>query len=128
MEKSVVYKCILKNNGRDCMHIFNTHLGKLYIIVVVVSFPKGRNESCQSLRLAGHLHDRWRHRLSLPPQFRHGAGGGEIYIFSSTPALVVSAATTHKTFGPTDLTSTYSVCIRWHRTQALPSGVRCSNH
>ncbi|GFV43652.1 hypothetical protein TNCV_2679531 [Trichonephila clavipes] len=27
-------------------------------------------------------------------------------------ALVVSAATAHKTFGPTDLTSTYSVCTR----------------
>ncbi|GFW13900.1 hypothetical protein TNCV_4700351 [Trichonephila clavipes] len=30
-------------------------------------------------------------------------------IFSSPHALVVSAATAHKTFGPTDLTSTYPV-------------------
>ncbi|GFV90221.1 hypothetical protein TNCV_4379361 [Trichonephila clavipes] len=42
--------------------------------------------------------------------------------------------TAHKTFGPTDLTSTYSVCTRrvfggiGHRTQAFWSGVRCSNH
>ncbi|GFW63822.1 hypothetical protein TNCV_3744271 [Trichonephila clavipes] len=40
----------------------------------------------------------------------------------------------HKTFGPTDLTSTYSVCTRrvfggiGHRTQAFRSAVRCSNH
>ncbi|GFU59832.1 hypothetical protein TNCV_2987881 [Trichonephila clavipes] len=37
----------------------------------------------------------------------------------------------HKTFGPTDLTSTYSVCTRVfggirHRTQAFRSGVRYS--
>ncbi|GFS90672.1 hypothetical protein TNCV_3770991 [Trichonephila clavipes] len=37
-------------------------------------------------------------------------------------------------FGPTDLTSTYSVCTRrvfggiGHRTHAFRSGVRCSNH
>ncbi|GFU87409.1 hypothetical protein TNCV_2716941 [Trichonephila clavipes] len=41
---------------------------------------------------------------------------------------------THKTFGPTDLTSVYSVCTRrvfggiGHRTQAFRSGIRCSNH
>ncbi|GFV32321.1 hypothetical protein TNCV_1676071 [Trichonephila clavipes] len=40
----------------------------------------------------------------------------------------------HKTFGPTDLTSTYSMCTRrvfggiGHRTQAFRSGIRCSNH
>ncbi|GFV99742.1 hypothetical protein TNCV_5081021 [Trichonephila clavipes] len=40
----------------------------------------------------------------------------------------------HKTFGPTDLTSTYSVCTRrvfggiGHRTQTFRYGVRCSNH
>ncbi|GFU68915.1 hypothetical protein TNCV_4882421 [Trichonephila clavipes] len=39
-----------------------------------------------------------------------------------------------KTFGLTDLTSTYSVCTRrvfggiGHRTQAFRSEVRCSNH
>ncbi|GFU42445.1 hypothetical protein TNCV_4555761 [Trichonephila clavipes] len=37
-------------------------------------------------------------------------------------------------FGPSDLTSMYSVCTRrvfggiGHRTQAFRSGVRCSNH
>ncbi|GFV49645.1 hypothetical protein TNCV_1959531 [Trichonephila clavipes] len=41
---------------------------------------------------------------------------------------------THKIFGPTELTSTYSVCTRRvfggirHRTQNFRSGVRCSNH
>ncbi|GFT69669.1 transposable element Tcb1 transposase [Trichonephila clavipes] len=50
------------------------------------------------------------------------------------PASVVSAATDHKTFGPADLTITYSVCTRRvfggieHRTQALRSGEQCSNH
>ncbi|GFV08371.1 transposable element Tc1 transposase [Trichonephila clavipes] len=40
----------------------------------------------------------------------------------------------HKTFGPTDLTSTYSMCARrvfggiGHGAQAFRSGVRCSNH
>ncbi|GFW94437.1 hypothetical protein TNCV_2701581 [Trichonephila clavipes] len=39
----------------------------------------------------------------------------------------------HKTFGPSDLTNTYSVCTRrvfggiGHRTQAFRSGDRCSN-
>ncbi|GFX16156.1 hypothetical protein TNCV_4704121 [Trichonephila clavipes] len=43
---------------------------------------------------------------------------------SPAPALMVSVATAHKTFGPTDLTSPYSVCTRRvfggneHRTQA----------
>ncbi|GFX46228.1 hypothetical protein TNCV_2298761 [Trichonephila clavipes] len=45
-----------------------------------------------------------------------------------------SRDSTHKTFGPTDLTSMYSVCTRrvfggiGHRAQAFRSGVRCSNH
>ncbi|GFW46048.1 uncharacterized protein TNCV_3276651 [Trichonephila clavipes] len=75
--------------------------------------------------------DRWRHHRSPPPQFRYGTGGEENILQS--PALVVSAATANKTFGPTDLTSTYSVCTRRvfggieHRTQAFRSGVRCSN-
>ncbi|GFV40887.1 hypothetical protein TNCV_1637711 [Trichonephila clavipes] len=40
----------------------------------------------------------------------------------------------HKSFGPTDLTSTYSVCTLrvfggiGHRTYAFRSRVRCSNH
>ncbi|GFT33594.1 uncharacterized protein TNCV_4381771 [Trichonephila clavipes] len=49
----------------------------------------------------GLLYDRWRHHRSPPPQFRHGTGGeGNIL---QPPALVVSAATAHKTFGPTDI-------------------------
>ncbi|GFT99672.1 hypothetical protein TNCV_1140631 [Trichonephila clavipes] len=51
-----------------------------------------------------------------------------------SPAPVVSAETAHKTFGATDLMSTYSVCTQRvfggieSRTQALRSAVRCSNH
>ncbi|GFY01575.1 hypothetical protein TNCV_2607591 [Trichonephila clavipes] len=46
------------------------------------------------------------------------------------PVPVVSAATAHKTFGPTDLTSMYCVCTRrvfggiGHRTQAFRSWAR----
>ncbi|GFW44979.1 hypothetical protein TNCV_4512931 [Trichonephila clavipes] len=40
-----------------------------------MSFPKGRNESCQSLRHVRLLHNRWRHHLSPPPQFRNGTVG-----------------------------------------------------
>ncbi|GFW27668.1 uncharacterized protein TNCV_765501 [Trichonephila clavipes] len=61
----------------------------------------------EPVRQVGLLYDRRRHHRSPPPQFRHGTGGeGNIL---QSPALVISAATTHKTFGPTDLTSTYSV-------------------
>ncbi|GFV69206.1 hypothetical protein TNCV_3861301 [Trichonephila clavipes] len=55
--------------------------------------------------------------------------GGEKY--SPAPCTRDSA---HKTFKPTDLTSTYSVCTRrvfggiGHQTQAFRCGVRCSNH
>ncbi|GFW93894.1 hypothetical protein TNCV_4221741 [Trichonephila clavipes] len=62
-----------------------------------------------------------------PPQFCHGIGGK----YSPVPCTRDSA---HKTFGPTDLTSTYSMCTRrvfggiGHRTHAFRSGVRCSNH
>ncbi|GFX29599.1 hypothetical protein TNCV_4776711 [Trichonephila clavipes] len=50
------------------------------------------------------------------------------------PASVISAVNGHKTFGPTDITRTYSVYTRkvfggiGHRAQALLSGIRCSNH
>ncbi|GFS87928.1 transposable element Tcb1 transposase, partial [Trichonephila clavipes] len=43
-------------------------------VVVVVSFPKGMNRSCQSLRPVGLQHDTWRHHLSPHHQFRHGTG------------------------------------------------------
>ncbi|GFU15891.1 uncharacterized protein TNCV_2368271 [Trichonephila clavipes] len=95
--------------------------------------PKGKERMLpEPVRLVGLLYHRWRHHLSAPPPFRHGIGG-KGYIFQP-PALVVSAATAYKIFGPTDLTSTYSLCIRRvfggirHRTQAFRSGVRCSNH
>ncbi|GFY29978.1 uncharacterized protein TNCV_4072911 [Trichonephila clavipes] len=104
----------------------------IHYTIVVVSFPKGRNESCQNLRHVGLLHNRWRHHPCPPPQFRHGTGGVENILQPSV--LEVCAATSHKTFGPTVLTSTYSVCTRrvigsiGHRTHAFQSGVRCSNH
>ncbi|GFX37295.1 uncharacterized protein TNCV_76391 [Trichonephila clavipes] len=95
-----------------------------FLMLSCPSRKKG-NESCQSLRQVGLLYDRWRHHLSPPPQFRHGTGGeGNIL---QPPEPVVSAATAHKTFGPTDLTNTYSVCTRrvfggiGHRTQAFRS-------
>ncbi|GFV95239.1 hypothetical protein TNCV_1293571 [Trichonephila clavipes] len=72
--------------------------------------------------------DRWRHQRSPPPQFKHRTDGkGNIL---QSPALVIKP----KTLGPTDLTSTYSVCTRrvfmasGIRTQAFRSGVRCRNH
>ncbi|GFV36046.1 hypothetical protein TNCV_2868041 [Trichonephila clavipes] len=48
-------------------------------LVVVVSFPKRRNESCQSLRQFGLPYDRWRHRLPPSPKFRHELEGREIF-------------------------------------------------
>ncbi|GFT71174.1 hypothetical protein TNCV_3001801 [Trichonephila clavipes] len=62
------------------------------------------------------------------PNFGMELKGREIF---SSPCTRDS---THKTFGPTDLTSTCSLCTRrvfggiGHRTQAFWSGVRCSNH
>ncbi|GFX62767.1 uncharacterized protein TNCV_3350931 [Trichonephila clavipes] len=76
-----------------------------------------------SLRQVALLHNRWRHHLFPPPQFRHRTGG-ERNIFQP-PALVVSAATAHKTFGPTDSMSMYSVCI-WRvfgNIKPRPSGL-----
>ncbi|GFU34133.1 uncharacterized protein TNCV_3199321 [Trichonephila clavipes] len=78
------------------------------------------------------LYDRWLLHLFPPPKFRCGTRGqGNIL---QPPVLMVKAATTHKTFEPTDLTSTYSVCTRMvfgsigHRNQSFRSGIRCCNH
>ncbi|GFU75058.1 hypothetical protein TNCV_3753091 [Trichonephila clavipes] len=74
---------------------------------------------------------RWRHHLSPPPQFMHRTGWGNT-LHPSAP--VVSAVTAHKTFGPTDLSSSFSVCTRRifgsieHRTQVLRSRVQYSHH
>ncbi|GFW95962.1 uncharacterized protein TNCV_4173891 [Trichonephila clavipes] len=77
----------------------------------------GRNESCQSLRQVEPPYDRWCHHLYPPLQFRHRTEGEGNII--QPPATAVSAATAQKAFGPTDLTSTYSVCTRrvfwWQR-------------
>ncbi|GFY31470.1 uncharacterized protein TNCV_4990291 [Trichonephila clavipes] len=77
----------------------------------------------EPVRQVGLLYDRWRRHLSPPPQFKYGTGGeGTI---PQPPALVVSATTAHKTFGPTDLTSTYSVCTRrvFGGIEPMPSGL-----
>ncbi|GFX58255.1 uncharacterized protein TNCV_4050131 [Trichonephila clavipes] len=63
----------------------------------------------QPVRQVGLLYDRWRHHRSPPPQLSHRTGGEGN---NRGPALMVSTATTHKIFGPTDLTSKYSVCTR----------------
>ncbi|GFV12724.1 hypothetical protein TNCV_1366941 [Trichonephila clavipes] len=74
---------------------------------------------------------KWERILYFKKSWHEAAVEGNIL---QSPALVVSAATAHKTFGPTDLRSTYSVCTRRvfggirHRTQAFRSGIRCSNH
>ncbi|GFU25999.1 hypothetical protein TNCV_5104871 [Trichonephila clavipes] len=96
------------------------------VVVVIVSFPKGRNESCQSLR----------HRLDFytidgDTTYLHLHNSGmELekgkYIFQPT-AHVVSAETAPNTFESTDLNRTYSMSTRrvfggiGHRTQALRS-------
>ncbi|GFX99846.1 hypothetical protein TNCV_258831 [Trichonephila clavipes] len=66
---------------------------------------------------------RWRHHRSPPPEFRYGTGGEENIL--QPPALVGSATTAHKTFGPTDLTSTYSVRTRrvFGGIEPRPSGL-----
>ncbi|GFS65326.1 hypothetical protein TNCV_2451491 [Trichonephila clavipes] len=59
----------------------------------------------------------------LTPQFTHGtAGEGNIL---QPPAPVVAAATAHKTFGSTDLTSTYFVCTQrvFGGIEPRPSGL-----
>ncbi|GFU61244.1 hypothetical protein TNCV_3002931 [Trichonephila clavipes] len=86
-----------------------------------VKFPKeGMNVVSATV---GLLYNRWKHHQYPPPQFRHGTES-EVNILQP-PTLVVSATKTHKTFGPTDLTSTYCVSTRGvfgdvgHRTQAF---------
>ncbi|GFX53117.1 uncharacterized protein TNCV_361121 [Trichonephila clavipes] len=81
----------------------------------------------EPVRQVGLPYDRWRHHRSPPRQFRHGTGGEGNNL--QPPALVVSAATTNRTFGPIDLTNTYYVCT-WtvfggigHRTQAFRYGL-----
>ncbi|GFU98296.1 hypothetical protein TNCV_3005801 [Trichonephila clavipes] len=48
----------------------------------------------------------------------HGTGGEEHFL--EPPAILVSTATTHKTFAPTHLTSTYSVCTERASDPGLP--------
>ncbi|GFU66178.1 hypothetical protein TNCV_2858511 [Trichonephila clavipes] len=65
---------------------------------------KGRNEWLpEPVKQVGLLYDRWGHHRYTPPQFSHGTGGEGN--FFQLPAFVVSAVTTHKIFGLTDLTS-----------------------
>ncbi|GFX76547.1 hypothetical protein TNCV_3162651 [Trichonephila clavipes] len=71
----------------------------------------------------GLLPDRGRHELSPPPQFRH-LTGVDGYILQP-PASVISAATSHKTFGPTELTGTYFLWTRkvFGGIEPRPSGL-----
>ncbi|GFV93477.1 hypothetical protein TNCV_1987911 [Trichonephila clavipes] len=105
------------------------------VYILAISFERINEQEGmlpEPVRQVGFLYDRWRHHLSPPPQFRHGTGGEGNILQSSAP--VVSAATAHKSFGTTDLTSTYCMYTRrvtggiGHRIQAFQSGVRCSNH
>ncbi|GFS63044.1 uncharacterized protein TNCV_3743061 [Trichonephila clavipes] len=66
------------------------------------------NVGCVPVRQVGILFDRWRHHPSPPPEFRHGTGGEENIL--QPPELEISAATTYKTFGFTDLMRMHSVC------------------
>ncbi|GFT81423.1 uncharacterized protein TNCV_3672991 [Trichonephila clavipes] len=76
----------------------------IYYVVVASSRREGMPEP-----ETGLLQDRWRHPLSLPQHFKHGTGGeGNIL----QPLAPVVSMTAHKTFVPTDLTSTYSVRTR----------------
>ncbi|GFW71221.1 hypothetical protein TNCV_536391 [Trichonephila clavipes] len=106
------------------------------VVAAGVSFPK-LVVSCQSLRQGGLLHNRWRHHLSPTPQFRQGLERRENIL--QHPALVVSAATPHKTSEPTFFTSTYSVASDIeHRLSGVESDVlttristafpRCGSH
>ncbi|GFU76907.1 hypothetical protein TNCV_4520631 [Trichonephila clavipes] len=85
------------------------------VVGLRLEHPTG--DSTNKLGKISRRDDRWRHHLSPPPQFRHGTGGED-----PVPCTRDSA---HKIFGPTDLTSTYSVCTRrvfggiGHRTQAF---------
>ncbi|GFX87792.1 uncharacterized protein TNCV_2190681 [Trichonephila clavipes] len=96
---------IHRGNGLEVRLSLALALSTIQVIVRFssVKFPP--------VRQVGILYDRWRNHRSPPPQFRHGIGGeGNIL---QAPALVGSAETSHKTFGPTDSTSTCSVCTRW---------------
>ncbi|GFX08637.1 uncharacterized protein TNCV_4171361 [Trichonephila clavipes] len=78
------------------------------------------------VRQVGLLYDRGRHHRSPPPQLRHGTGGERNIL--QPQELMVLAATAHKTFGPTDLTSTYSLRVLGEYLVALgidpkPSGL-----
>ncbi|GFX35462.1 hypothetical protein TNCV_102691 [Trichonephila clavipes] len=78
----------------------------------------------KSLRLVGLLYNRWRHHLHNLGMSRRGR--------KYSPAPVVSPATIHKTFEPTELTSTY-VCTRsvlggiGNRIQDIQSGGRAQS-
>ncbi|GFS76384.1 hypothetical protein TNCV_1620261 [Trichonephila clavipes] len=95
----------------------------------VVGLEYHTGDSTNQLGEIPRKDDKWRHHLSPPVQFRHGTEG-EGNILQSLRLC----DSVHKTFGPTHLTSTYSVCTRrvfggiGHRTQAFRSVVRCSNH
>ncbi|GFX64287.1 hypothetical protein TNCV_1500111 [Trichonephila clavipes] len=62
------------------------------------------------IHFSARQHDTFADHLIDLPSYWHGTGGeGNIL---QVPPPGVSAATANMTFGPTDLTSTYSMCTR----------------
>ncbi|GFW58139.1 hypothetical protein TNCV_2742831 [Trichonephila clavipes] len=87
-----------------------------YFVGGGVSFPKKRKESCQSLRQVGLLHDRWRHHLSPPPQFRHGLEGREIFFTPCTRGFSCDCPQDFWTpWFNEHVLCVYSEGIWWHR-------------
>ncbi|GFX28647.1 hypothetical protein TNCV_4860111 [Trichonephila clavipes] len=78
----------------------------------------------------GLIHDRWRHHLSPPPQFRHGTEGGGKY--SPTPCtrwFCCDRAQGFRTHGFNEhILRVYSEDIWLYRTSSPGLLVRCSNH
>ncbi|GFW27781.1 hypothetical protein TNCV_766621 [Trichonephila clavipes] len=68
----------------------------LHLLLGVRGKTTGQREF-EGGQIVGLLYDRWRHHRSPPPQFRHRTGGKGI--IPQSPALVVLAATAHKSFG-----------------------------
>ncbi|GFT21391.1 hypothetical protein TNCV_3816651 [Trichonephila clavipes] len=96
-------------------------MGRLLIAVVVAANATCLTQSERDLRVSS-----WQGARSTPVV---GLGLG-----LHTEEIPCTRDSAHKTFGPTDLMSTFSVCTRrvfgglGHRTQVFRSGVRCPNH
>ncbi|GFW27525.1 hypothetical protein TNCV_163651 [Trichonephila clavipes] len=73
-------------------------------------------------------------KFALPNEFMDVERFSTLWWFQLSCSGFLLIVASPQDFGPTDLTSTYSVCTRrvfggiGHRTQGFRSGVRCSNH